>query len=89
MVVYNCSDLASNPLNPIGRANLYPINCLGLGLPVSFPARGKEIVTTRFWDEDPENEPLPPGTYCSFVKGEGIINRVPVTVDMEVSFEVR
>ena len=89
MVVYRCSDLDLNQLNPIGRAFLHPINCLDINLPVSFPARGEETVTTRFWDEDPENEPLLPGTYCSFVKDEGIINRIPVTVDMEVSFEVR
>lgn len=89
MEVYSCSDVASNPLDPIGRAFLYPINCLGLGLSVSLPGRGEEIVTTRFWDENPENELLRPGKYCSFVKGEGIINRVPVSVDMEVSFEVR
>lgn len=83
-VLYSCGETES-----VGKAFTNTIACAMLPLPYNYPARHEGLATVHYWDENPENEPLPVGTYCSSIKGEGFIDGVPVKVDTKVSFEVR
>ena len=77
-------------MESVGKAFRNPIVCL-IVLPqtYTYPARFEDLALVHYWDENPENEPLPVGTYCSSIKGEGFIDGVSVKVDTKVSFEVR
>ncbi|HSI76708.1 MAG TPA: hypothetical protein VK957_12470 [Lunatimonas sp.] len=83
-MLYRCGETES-----VGKASRNPIACVGLPQTYTYPARYEGLATVHYWDENPENEPLPAGKYCSSIKGEGFIDGVPVKVDTKVSFEVR
>jgi hypothetical protein len=83
--VYVCSANIKGERMGIARYNT--VNCLGV--PVRIPAKSERSIIVHYWDENPKNEPIPIGKYCSFVKAEGIIDGTSVPINLEVSFEVR
>ena len=83
-VLYPCGETES-----VGKALRNPIVCVGLPQTYIYPARHEDLATIHYWDENSENEPLPAGTYCSSIKGEGFIDGVSVKVDTKITFEVR
>ena len=84
-VLYRCGETES-----VRKAMRNTIVCrILLPQTYTYPARSEGLALIHYWDENPENEPLPAGTYCSSIKGEGFIDGVPVKVDTKVSFEVR
>jgi hypothetical protein len=85
MKIYVCN--GSGGVNLIGTSYATQHNCQGT--PQNHLSGRETPLTRHYWDENPENDPLPVGKYCSFVQGEGYIDGVLVKVDMKVSFEVR
>lgn len=87
MEVYEC--LGSEMGDRKGIAYYNEANCLQHGLPDNVPAKSEASIISHYWRENPDNEPLPQGNYCSAINGEGMIDGVPVKVNLKVDFEVR
>jgi len=71
-VLYRCGETES-----VGKAFTNTIACAMLPLPYTYPARFEGLATVHYWDENPENEPLPVGT-APLSKGRDLLTVFPL-----------